>query len=122
MIIAMAIVLAAAAAGNVSPAEATEAAVPSPPALANRSAGFEMPRLSWSPAGKDDRTRLRPLANDPGIEVAGKPASVRRNDSANAPVCTMRVMPADPHVDPRMAVEMKHDVDSGMAVRSGCKE
>jgi hypothetical protein len=54
--------------------------------------------------------------------VRSDTARLARPEGAQRPTCTVRVLPADPRVDPGMAVTAPQDVDPRMTVTSRCAE
>lgn len=81
------------------------------------------PPLSWPPQATRRSAPLFTLQAEaqPGLprgtatEATTPPAPPRRV------VCTIRVLTADPHLDPGMARPMERDIDPGMVSSSPCR-
>ena len=78
--------------------------------------GFDIPRLSWPPARKIEGS------GSSGLLAGLKVTASRHNTRPLRPVCTIRLVPADPEIDPAIGIEPMRDVDSAMIVRSRCAE
>ena len=80
---------------------------------------FDIPRISWPPV-------MNWFAPVPGLPRGA--SGDRKGDPLTSaapsvrPVCTVRIVPADPHVDTEMTVPVKREVDSRMIVPSRCAE
>jgi hypothetical protein len=65
---------------------------------------------------------LTPWGRMERVLVFGSLVRAPRLAIAPRPTCTVRALPADPHVDPGMVLDVPGDVDPGMTVPSRCAE
>jgi hypothetical protein len=73
--------------------------------------GFEIPRLSWPPSPSPA----------PTVQVRARKMRAREPEAVRpTATCTMRVVPADPEIDPKIGREAPREVDSGMITTGRC--
>ena len=85
--------------------------------------------VTWTPSGRREAAVVfgslvpAPKAGSVRLElVPSHPLPAARLAVEPRPTCTVRVLPADPHVDPGMVLDVPQDVDPGMTLPSRCAE
>ena len=77
---------------------------------------FQVPKLTWPRSQSINLFGLRHVI--PGVKVA---ATTTTREDKRSPICTMRLMPADPDLDRHIVLSTPGAVDQNMVVNSRCR-
>jgi hypothetical protein len=107
-------------AGPLVASQSAAAALDARPSISQASGSFDLPSLSWAPQGRSPFAPAFDRRSEAAVPPSAQPPSAPGPASQPNTTCAVRILRADPRVDPGMAWPVPRQVDAEMVRKSPC--